>query len=161
MGRKQKEGDRLKLNTLFSTCIYITIVMFIFTVLLNFIMGLNLFSAISMPMGHTIAENDSLILQSITISREYTGGLVMENLWAVVLAGSVAGVILGILTHSTVFVGIYIFCFTFWSAYVNLLSIINIGGYLQGTMSGMVVAGTGAMILIFIGAIAGMTSGSG
>lgn len=131
--------------------------MFIFVLVFNFIFGLNIFSNVSagLPTYGNISD-----FKTVTKSPQYTGGIVMDNLWVTILLGSLGGMAIAVLLQSTSILGIYIFCFTFWAAYGNLLSILSIGGYLLPVW-GFVSIGTGIMLFIFIAAVIGMTTGSG
>ena len=80
-------------------------------------------------------------------------------MWALVLTGAGAvGILVAWLTHSTAIIGVFIFSAAFWSSYVNTLGILNIGNFVD---SNFILIGTTVMIMIFIGAVAGMLSGSG
>lgn len=125
-------------------------------------MAMGVFTDTTLPSGTQITGNVSEKFKASTISPEYPKGVVVDNLWAIVLMGTAGGIAVSILTQSTVTIGAYIFCFVFWSTYLNLISILSTGGFLaNATLAGFVGIGTGVMVFVFIAAVAGMFSGSG
>lgn len=142
------------INSFFSTCVYVVIVMFVFVLLFNVVGSLGFFTTASTPGGPYLGEEGHTIAQE-------SGGFLMDNIWAIALTGGVGGVLLAVLTHSTAILGIYLFSAVFWAMYGNLLSILSVGNLLTGTLWNFVVIGTAVMIIVFVAAIAGMLSGSG
>lgn len=150
-----------KTESFFETCVYITIILFVFTLLFNAIMSLGIYTTLTHPSGIDLDGNISDLIKDMTVSTQYSKGIVIENLWSVVLLGGLGGVGLAIVTQSASILGIYIFCFFFWGSYGNLLSILSIGGFLTGGLWAFVIIGTGAVTILFVAAIVGMLSGSG
>ena len=148
----------MDLSSFYQKCVHITIVMFIFILLFNFILGLNVFST-SANTGTQTSGNNSDFLQA-TKTAQYTGGFVMDNLWSIVLLGVSGGIAIAILLQSTAILGVYLFCYVFWAAYLNLLSILSSLSYL-GSIWGFVTIGTGIMIFVFIAAVIGMLTNAG
>ena len=151
----------MNMSTFYEKCVYLTIVIFIFTLIFNFVMGLGIFSLVVQPEGTQFDGNMSDYLKTATISSDYEGGFIMDHLWETVLLGSVGGLLLAIATQSTTIIGVYLFCFVFWSAFLNLISVLEVGGFLTGAMWGLVGIGTAVMGFFFIAAVIGMLSGSG
>lgn len=152
-----------ELSTFFQICIYITVAMVLFTLSINFVSALGVFQT-DVEAGFVPGDTSNETFSSVTNveSGSLTG---MGAVWDLVLGSSiglVAGAFLGLLMHSTVFIGIGLFAGVFWSAYGNALSIVNTNNWLMTyPMNLFVVMGTVGMMFIFAGAIAGMLSGSG
>lgn len=140
----------MQLNSFYQICIFFTIGLFVFSLGLNFMIGLHLFGDMA-PVGITPGANSDDTFSKIT------GGLGMNAIWGIVLTISGFGAVaLAILTQSATFVGIYIFSVVFWASYLNALGIINAFGLIPITFIGLF---TVPLIFIFAGAIIGMLSG--
>ena len=147
----------MNLNTLFQICLFLTIGMIMFTLTFNFLVGLDVFG-VPGAAGIVPGEGNETFM-GFTTSPEYPLGVDPGNLWTLVLtAAGAIGILVAWITRSTVILGVYIFGFVFWAAYINAFSIIALGGWIPEGFLNMVHAG---MIFIFVGAIAGMLSGSG
>ena len=152
-----------ELSTFYQICVYITITMVLFTLAVNFVSAMNIFQT-GIDVGKDVSGNSSNIFSSFTdVSSEgYTG---MNAIWNLLLGSAIglaAGAFLGLLMHSTVFMGIGLFSGVFWSSYINTIGIINVNNWLMTyPLSLFVVLGTVGMMFIFAGAIIGMLSGSG
>lgn len=153
----------MKPDTFMDKAIYITIIIFIFTLVFNFLMGVGVFTDEYVGGGIQIEyDNDgNQTIKEVTKSEEFEQGVIVTNLWEVVLLGGIGGVVLAIATHSTNIIGVYLFSVTFWATYLNLLDILRINNFLTGTIWGLVLIGTACVILLFIAAVIGMLSGSG
>ena len=149
----------MRLNTFYQICIYITIAGILFTLSVNFVSGLGVFEYTG-ESGIQTGENVNSSVAAFTTSNDYQDGFVMDNLWAVVLAGIAGGLVVAWLTHSTSVIGVYIFAFVFWSSYTNIVSMLYNNNFL-GELWGFIVIGTVGITFVFIGAVAGMLSGSG
>ena len=149
----------MRMNTFYQICIYITVVMILFTLSVNFVSAMNVFP-VSTDTGIITGETTNETMAEFTRSEEYSDGFLMDNLWAVVLTGIAGGMVVALITHSTSIIGVYIFCFTFWSSYGNVLSMLQSNNFLSD-MWGFVMIATVGMSFIFVGAVAGMLSGSG
>jgi len=152
------------LTTFFQICIYITVTMVIFTLVVNFVSGLGVFP-IEVEAGFQEGENSSDTFSGITNLDDTTGSEGIESLWNLVLgagAGLGVGLFLGWAMHSTSLIGVSLFAGIFWSSYINALSILTSLARLN-TLSdyGFIAIGTVGMLFIFSGAVAGMLSGSG
>lgn len=150
----------MNLDTFFKKCVHICILMFFFTLIFNFIVGLGVFSGVPTPSGQVMEGNSTDLLQQATKSAQYTGGFVITNLWSVVLLGTFGAIVVAGITRSTAVIGIYLFAYVFWAMYTNLISILATGGFIDN-LAGFIAVGTAGMIAIFIAAVIGMLTGSG
>lgn len=145
------------MQSLFRVCIGITIFMVIFTLSVSFVNDLGVLPAIAEGVG--VGDNSSDTLAGMTEQSEYPGGLSMGTIWSIVLTGAgIGALVVAWMTHSTTVIGVLIFSIGFWASYVNCIGILNIGGYIP---EGFIMIGSTAMLFVWIGAIAGMLSGSG
>lgn len=148
------------LGTFFQICIYITACVIFFTLSVSFVNSLGVFPY-TVESGIETGGGTNATFLGLTISDEYGSGVSMDTVWSIVFTASGIGALfVAWITRSISILGVYIFSVVFWSAYVNALSIINIGGFLSDLM-GFVVIGTVGMVIVFAGAVAGMLSGSG
>lgn len=146
----------MKVNTFFQACVAFTIILLIFTLSVNFV-SVSGFYPTEVEVGidvNTTSGNETF--------QDVTGGYTPSNIWTVwsiagliALGGSIA---IAVLTRSSTFVAIYLFSIVFWTAYLNMISITNLGNYVPG---GFLFIGTASLIFIWMGAIIGMLSGSG
>ena len=74
------------------------------------------------------------------------------------IIGVAATIALAILTHSPSIIGAGIFSTVFWTSYVNVNTIISIGGYVP--MSFITISFV-VMGFLWVGAVIGMITGSG
>ena len=131
---------------------YITVAMFIFTLCVNFVSASGIFP-VKVESGFDINESnrtETLYLisgQNITDLWGWAAGLVI-----------VGAIIVGWLTKSTAILGVYIFSVTFWTSYVTMLGITDIGNYVPPDI---IFIGSAGLMFIWVGAIIGMLSGSG
>lgn len=145
-------------SSFFQICVYLTLIMFIFSLCVSYISGLNVFG-ITVEEGFQPGSNFSDTFAGVTRQPEYLGGISMDLIWGLVLTGAgIAGLFLAWVTRSTAIIGILIFSISFWAAYGNCLSILNPMGWVDPNLIGI---GTAAMGFIWVGAIIGMLTGSG
>jgi len=145
-------------NSLFQICIIITISLFVFNLCVHYVSGMGVFPT-GATGGFEPGDDSNETLQRSTVGPDYPGGITMTSMWGFVLtAAGAVGLLVAWLTHSTSVLGVFIFSVAFWASYINTIGIINIGNYIP---SGFILIGTAAMGLIWIGAVAGMLSGSG
>lgn len=155
------------LTTFYQICIYITVVMVVFILALNFVVGLQVFPIIVESGFQTGDGTTDEVFSTITNVHDASGNegfAAMNNLVLGVgaLAGLGAGLALGYLFQSTTLIAVSLFTGIFWSAYINTLSVLKAVGFLQSlTDYGFMLIGTVAMLFIFAGAVTGMLSGSG
>ena len=150
-------------ETFFQICIMFTIGMFIFSLCVHYVSGLGLYGDTDLSQGLDIGDDANSTIRSATKSNDYLGGIGVDVVFGLVLTGAgIAGIVVAWLTHSTAIIGVFIFSAAFWAAYLNTLGILNIGfGASSFIDPGFVLIGTAGMGMIWIGAIAGMLSGSG
>ena len=153
-----------ELSTFFQICIYITVAMVLFTLSISFVSALGVFQT-GVDAGFVPGDTTDETFSGLT-NLETSEGLTGMNAILAIVTGSiiglVGGVFLGLLMHSTVFIGIGIFTGVFWTSYGSALSIVNTNNWLMAyPMNLFVVMGTIGMLFIFGAAITGMLSGSG
>jgi len=140
------------LNTFFRVCVFLILAMLMFSLSVTFIYNLGIFP---MPGNPGIEDvNDENILTRIT---RLKGG--MEGVWLLFTTISGFGfIMLALLTQSMVPIGLYLFGAVFWTAYINVASILNVGGFIPGDFLLLFTVG---LVFIFIAAVIGMLTGSG
>lgn len=153
-----------ELSTFYTICTYITIAMVLFTLSVTFVSALGVYQT-EIETGYVQGDKSNESFAGLT-DVTTTGGLTgMDAIWNLLLGsaiGVILGAFLGLLMHSTVFIGIGLFSGIFWSAYINAIGIINTNNWLMTyPMNLFVMLGTVGMMFIFGGAIVGMLSGSG
>lgn len=154
-------------ETFFQLCVIFSFLLIIFTLSINFINAIGVFGDTSVETGidTEVADVDAdeyetsdNIFSKIT---HLSGG--SEYIWTTIMG--VAGIIsigVAILMHSAVPVGIWIFSSVFWTSYVHTLGVVNVNNiFSTSPMSGFLAIITVGMIVIYMGALAGMFSGSG
>jgi len=140
------------LNTFFRVCVFLILAMLMFSLSVTFIYNLGIFPMPGNPGIEGI--NDANVLSRIT---GLTGG--MEGVWLLVTTVSGFGfLMLALLTQSMVPIGLYLFGVVFWTAYLNVASILNVGGFIPGDFLLLFTVG---LVFIFIAAVIGMLTGSG
>ena len=149
----------MNLNTFFQVCIYMTVCMILFTLSVNFVSALGVFPTGDVEAGVNVGDSTNETFMEFTKSTEDPSGLSMTSIWTIVLTGAGIGtLVIAWITKSTVILGVYVFSVIFWVSYGNALSILGLGNYIP---LDFLAIGTGGMIFIWVGAIAGMLSGSG
>lgn len=146
-------------QTLFQVCLVLTISMFIFTLCVHYVSGLGIYGDTNIQGGLNPGDDVNETIKRATQSPDRPGGFNITTMWALVLtAAGAAGILVAWLTHSTAIIGVFVFSAAFWAAYINMLGILEIGNFLDPSF---VFIGTATMSFVFIGAVAGMLSGSG
>lgn len=143
----------MNLNTFFQLCIYICIVVIVFTLAINFVNGIGVFEPVKsgVPTGTDTNNTFGGFLQGGSISG-------MDAMWGVVLTvGGLIAVAGAIAMHSAIPVGAYIFSGIFWTSYMNALGVL--GSFFIPPEFQLI--GTVMMFFFWCGAVAGMFSGSG
>ena len=110
--------------------------------------------------GPGVSDDPNMTASNIMVSPDYETGVVMDNIWLIIIGTGGIAIFLAWITHSTSIIGVYIFAFVFWASYSNIVSMLYNNNFL-GDLWGFVLIGTAGMTFIFIGAVAGMLSGSG
>jgi len=147
------------MRTFFQICVTFTIIMFMFTLAVNWVAGLGIFGGVGVEGGIEVGDDFNETVNTATQSPDYPTGFTMSTMWALVLtAAGAAGIVVAWLTHSTAIIGVFLFSAAFWASYLNCLNIVNLGGWMD---AGFLLIATGGMAMIWIGSVAGMLSGSG
>jgi len=140
-------------DSFYQKCIYFTVIMFIFILLVNFISALDIFGVMSMGPA-TGSDPGNYLYETFGLDVSTT------DIWGVALGiVGLTGVATYLLTQSTTIVGITIFSVVFWTGFINMYGII--GSLFVGTLSLFLGIGFAVVLIIFIAAIIGMLSGSG
>lgn len=155
----------MNLGTFYQTSAYICMCLIAVNLAFAFMVGLGVFGenfggAIQTGDDTSGMTDEFMDIDATNDEGSYTG---MDALWVIVggsAVGAGAGLLLGFVTHSSVFVGIGLFSGVFWSSYLNSLNILNLGNFLND-LGGFVLIGTVLMVFMFAGAVIGMLSGSG
>lgn len=146
-------------ETFFQVCLILTISMFIFTLCVHYVSGLGIYSDTNIQGGVNPGDDANETVQRVTGSPDYPDGFSIDLMWGLVLTGvGAVGIVVAWLTHSTAIIGVFIFSAVFWASYINMMGILNIGNYIDPNF---MVIGHTVMVMVFIGAVAGMLSGSG
>ena len=153
----------MRFNTFFQICIYIVLACIILTLSINFVVSLGIFGDYSAETGIQSQKTANETLAQFTKSGDYKTGFLTTDLWSFVLAGiavAAGAAVVAWITHSASVLGVGVFAYVFWASYVNVISILQVGGFLAD-LGLFVLIGTVGMGFIFIGAVIGMLSGSG
>jgi len=154
-------------ETFFQICIIFSILLIIFTLSINFVSALGVFGDIDFEQGINIDSGDAgtnltdISDNVFTKISGYSGGA--QSVWvAVMTIGGIISIGTAILMHSAVPIGVYIFSSVFWTSYGRTLNVVNINGiFSTEPMSQFILIITVGLIFIWLGALAGMFSGSG
>ena len=149
-------------QTFFQTCVYFTIIMFVFTLSVNFVSATGIFGSIS--EGIDTSGTTDEIITGATVSPGQSVGFSIDTIWLWITGGGVAigaSFALAWLTQSAAVLGAGVFGVFFWGSYLNLLGITNIGGYLTGSLAIFITIFTGFMVFMFVGAVIALFGGSG
>ena len=146
----------MNLSSLYHICIFLTIGLMVFTLVINFVGTIGVFGN-NNEVGTDISGNSSEIEKNFTKSAGQSTGFNTNLLWSLLISIEVIGGIgLAIATQSASILGAYIFGAVFWTSYINAMSIISAVGFIP---LGFITLFTVPMIFIFIGAVIGMLSG--
>ena len=155
----------MNLGTFYQTSAYLCMCLIAFNLAFAFMVGLGVFGSPATGGIQLSGDTDSDFsniteLEATNDEGAYTG---MNALWVIVggsAVGVVGGLLLGFVTHSSVFVGVGLFSGVFWSSYLNSLVILQNMNILV-SLAGFMLIGTILMVFMFAGAVIGMLSGSG
>jgi len=155
-------------ESFFQLCIIFSILVIIFTLSINFVNALGVFGDTTVDTGYDTNVGDITDAEyetSNTVFQKFLPGLPngVADIWGTVMtAGGIASIAVAILMHSAIPVGVYIFFTVFWTSYIRCIGVININGiFTSAPLSGFLIIITVGMIILFMGALAGMFSGSG
>ena len=154
-------------ETFFQICIIFSILLIVFTLSINFVSAMGVFGENQIEQGQVVGEGavgDTSFEKSDDIFTKitgFTGGA--QNVWATVMSvGGIISIAVAILMHSAVPVGVWIFSTVFWTSYIRCINVVNIEGiFTTEPMSQFLLIITVGLIMIWMGALAGMFSGSG
>jgi len=129
----------------------------VFTLAVNFMMGLGIFGDIESEYGHETGDNTNDTMSNFTKTPEYTSGFDMTTIWGLVFAAEIAGgIAIATLLQDATILGIYIFSTAFWTSFINAWAILGSTGFIPIAFLGLF---TVPIFFIFIGAVIGMLSG--
>lgn len=146
-------------ETFFQICIIFAILLIVFNTSIVFVNALDVFGS-EVEAGIDIESGDTSdnVFTKIT---GLTGGA--QSIWVTVL--SITGIMsigVAILMHSAVPVGVWIFSSVFWTSYTGLIGVININNiFTSEPLSYFLLIFTVGLLFVWMGALAGMFSGSG
>jgi hypothetical protein len=116
--------------------------MIIFTLCVNFVSALGIFS--SVPIGATKA---SILTEISGLSGGY------ETLWVVLLVAIGFTIVIAKWVSSTSIIGIYLFSSIFWTSYSRCITVININNFIPTEFLAIFTVG---LAFIWVAAIIGM-----
>ena len=148
----------MNISTLFHQCIYISIIILIFTLCANF-MSVFMFQSHAIPvpinMGKAPATGTDATNQTFISMVEGITGL--SSLWLLGLGvGTLAAGALSILTRQTTPIAAYLFGAVFWTSYIRCLSV-----FAAYVPSSITILFTVSITFLFAGAIIGIFGYSG
>jgi len=152
-------------ETFFQICVYFTVILLAVTLCINAISAMDLYG----ETGHVSSGvddanyNETELFFGLIRTTEQGGKIENEiteiGMWGIISAGiGVIGVLTVWVTGSTALLAGWIFSAFFWSSWLNLMAMINVGGWIPAPL---LFVATALMIPIFIGAVIGLFSGSG
>jgi len=142
------------MNTLFRICFNITLAMIIFNLALAFVDSTGAFPAHPSYTPDVTAGNALSKFTTLAPGNQNMDAL-FKSLLGLGLLGAIA---IAALLHSVAPIGVYLFGAVFWAAFIKTSFLFNQGGFFPPEV---IVIFTVGMIFLFIGAIAGMLTGSG
>lgn len=150
----------MELDNLFKVCVFFAVGLMVFTLSINFLVGLGIFGPIVATGGMDVTGNQSDVVKNFTKNPNNQMGFGDAFLLVfgagTILAGAGA-IAIAIATQNATFVGVYIFSVYFWASYLNALGILSFGGFVPVTFIALFTIPIG---FIFMGAIVGMLSGT-
>ena len=132
----------MELSNYFRLAVYFCLIMIIFTLAVDFVSSLGIFTPVDSGVDLTtpatdVAGRSSGIfgLLSPTIGS-------MASFWAILLTlEGIGAIVVAKLVGSTNIIGVYLFSVTFWGAFIRCLTVVNIGSYLPIEFITMFVVG--------------------
>lgn len=139
-------------NTFFQTCIYLCIVIIIFTVAIKFVHTLDLYTDVD--TGIHISDKADNVFAEIS---GFSGG--MEIVWAsLITASGLGALVVAKVTQSTNMIGVWLFSSVFWTSYHGCITVVDINNWIPANFLLMF---TVAFLFLWAAAITGMLTGSG
>jgi len=147
-------------DTFFQICIMISIFLIVFNVLAVFVNALDVYGG-EVETGVDIEESDTADDVFKKILPNLPGGA--ASVWTTILTVSgIASIAVAILMHSATPVGVWIFSSVFWTSYTAMIGVVNVNNiFTEVPMVYFLLAFTVGLIFVWMGALAGMFSGSG
>jgi hypothetical protein len=140
-------------SSFYQKSIYFTIIMFIFIIVFNFVVALNIFGNVTTG---PIIGGDTEGYASTIFGTELT----MSQVWGIGAGATIIGAVgIAILTGSMIAVAVYMYSCVFWTGFINMWGIV--GGLFVGTLNMFFGIGFAIMVVIFIAAVIGMLGGAG
>lgn len=144
------------MNTFFRTCVYICVVLILFTLAINFINTLGAFP-VTIDSGMPPPASGNRTTDLFVAFTGFDGG--MAGIFLLFTSvGALASLGISWLVNSPAPTGVYIFSVIFWSTYNGAINTINA---LEWIPADLLLMGTVGMVFIFAGAVIGMLTGSG
>jgi len=141
---------------LLKTCLYICMLLIMFTLVINFVDSTSAFDT-KVESGVETQTSDNDVLEVFTNNPDQT----VNNIWLVAVGSALVGAaFLAAITHSIVPIGIHLFSTIFWTSYLRAWAVISAGGFTED-LGGFMIIFTAAVMFLFIGAIVSMLTGSG
>ena len=142
-------------SSFYQKSIYFTLVMFIFILAFNFVIGLGIFGNVA--AGPTLSgtpEENVIKLFNIQIS--------FTDFWKTSIGIAVVGaVFLAIATQSMTAVATFLYGTVFWSGFISLWGVFGTFALQNATLLAFFGIGFAVMIIIFIAGVIGMLGGAG
>jgi len=139
--------------TFYRTCIYLCVILIIFTLSINFVNSLGAFESYdASPTEEEITVDNAL---------EQVSGMEgnMASLWGLVVSlGAVGAFALVYVSKQISPIGIYLFSTVFWTSWLRMNMVVNVNGIIPVELMALF---TVSAIFIFIAAVIGMLTGSG
>lgn len=143
------------MNTLFRIVFHITILLIVFNLSLSVVTNISgtVFSDVDDP---NVVEGDTAIgiFETLTGLEGFSLGV-----WGFITGITGIGVgLFSVITKNYTLIGVYLFTTAFWTSYNGAVDVINMNSWLP---SGFILIITVVMLLLFVGAIIGLTTGNG
>jgi len=138
--------------TFYRTAVWICIAIIVFTLAINVVNSMEAFPT-DYEGGTTGITSENALEQISGLE----GG--MEGIWALgVGLGAIGVVALVFVSKQISPIGIYIFSTVFWTSWLRMFAVLNIGEYIPAELLLLFTVG---VLFIFIAAVIGMLTGSG
>jgi hypothetical protein len=137
----------MDLSNYLRLAVYFCLMMIIFTLAVNFVSGLGIFT--SADTGVNSSGTPSDIFTEIS---GFTGGF--QYIWVVLLTtGGFATIVIAKIVGSTNIIGVYLFSAVFWTSFSRCLTVVNIGGWVQTDFLNIFIV---AIFFVWVAAIISM-----
>jgi len=141
------------MNSFFRIAVMICMLLLVFTMVANFIQGLNAFPVEGSP-GVDVSSTDNA-LSSLTGLDNPNMNYVFLGVTSLALLGTIA---LAYFTRSMIPIGLFFFGEVFWTSWIRFTSVFSYGGYIPGDF---ILIFTVGVMFIFIAAVIGLLTGGG